>query len=323
MKLTIKTLFLLLIMAADLFGLATSSVLAGDRPNLLIMAEDADRDSLPRDSRVVKRVLNALAIQLQDIGFEVYDESVISLDTFSQRSVRRDRQELMAIGQSVRHPPIDVVVSFTIYASLLDKGYINQVNTRIEAQMVQINSGRFLGSFEVSSPKAWTAPAYCDHECVLEVVGSYAKILASDLGSVLAEKLVFLLDGTIEGAFVADRSQFNADGSQSNADGAVHNDFIGSYHLIFDNFSPEAVMAMEEYLVVFSGYQSHRPTYSSARRAELWYQSDSKSGRLQRNLIKMLDRLGLHARVTYSGNTFNIEQTVIVARKAMLDGDQW
>ena len=113
------------------------------------------------------------------------------------------------------------------------------------------------------------------------------------------------------------------DASLDVADGSNNGSLVNEYHLIFDNFSAEQVMAIEEYLVVFSGYQSHRPTYSSARRAELWYQSDIKLGRLQRNLHKMLDRLGFHARVSYSGNTFNIEQTVIMAQTATLQGDEW
>ena len=306
MTLSIKKVLFLLIMAAGLSGLATSYALAGDRPNLLIMGEDADNDSLPRDSRVFKRVLNAMAIQLQDIGFEVYDESVVTHEHFAQGRIRRDRQELIDIGQRVRHPPIDVVVSFTIYASLVDKGHTNKVNARVEAQMVQVNSGKFLGNFEVSSPKAWSAPADCNRDCVLEVVGRYAKILANDLGSVLAEKLAFLVDGSLD-----------------KADGSNNGSLVSDYHLVFDNFSPEQVMAIEEYLVVFSGYKGHRPTYSSARRAELWYQSDSKSARLLRNLHKMLERLGLHARVSYSGHTFSIEQTVIVASKTNALSDEW
>lgn len=321
MKLTIKHLFFLLCMAICLLGFASPFAWAEDRPNVLIMAEDADNDSLPRHSRVVNRVLNAMAIQLQDFGFDVYDESVLTLDHLAYDHVRRDRQALMSIGQSVRHPPIDVVVSFTIYASLQDKGYHNQVNTRISAQMVQVNAGRFLGSFEVNSPKAWTAPVDCDRECVLEVVGGYSKILANDLGSVLAQKLANQFDG------IRDQnasSQMNANGTQLDlldTDSSVS--LAGDYHLVLDNFSPEQVMEIEQYLVVFSGYQGHRPTYSSARRAELWYRSVSKSGRLQRNLQKMLERLGLHARLTYSGNTFNIEQTVILSRKTVLTGDQW
>jgi len=94
------------------------SVQAADRPNLLVMGEDADKDSVPRNSRVFKRVLNAMNSQIQSLGFDVYDETVVTLDNFAQGRVRRNRAELVDIGRSVRRPPIDVVTSFTIYASL-------------------------------------------------------------------------------------------------------------------------------------------------------------------------------------------------------------
>ncbi|MBT6531040.1 MAG: hypothetical protein HOK99_09005, partial [Betaproteobacteria bacterium] len=42
--------------------------------NILIMGEDADSDTVPRNSRVFKRVLSGLSNELHDEGFNVYDE---------------------------------------------------------------------------------------------------------------------------------------------------------------------------------------------------------------------------------------------------------
>jgi len=306
MKLTIKNAFLFFTLTIGLVMVAMSSAYAGDRPNLLIMGEDADDDTVPRDSRVFKRVINAVTNQMHDIGFDVYDETAVTMDHFVQGRIRRDRQELIDIGRSIRQPPIDVVVSFSIFASMIDKGYTNKVQARIEGQMVQVNSGKFLGNFEVKSPKVWTAPADCNRECVLEVVGDYSKILANDLGAVLGEKLAFLVDGSI-----------------GEVDGSGNGSMVTDYNLIFDNFSADDMMDIEEYLVIFSGYKTHRPTYSSARRSEIWYQSGIKSAKLQRNLNKMLERLKLRARITYSGNTFTVEQTVARTKKKVVSGDEW
>ena len=46
---------------------------AADMPNILIMGEDADNDTVPRNSRVFKRVLNGLSNELHNEGFNVYD----------------------------------------------------------------------------------------------------------------------------------------------------------------------------------------------------------------------------------------------------------
>ena len=46
---------------------------AADNPNILVMGEDADEDTVPRNSRVFKRVLTALQGQMDYYSFNVYD----------------------------------------------------------------------------------------------------------------------------------------------------------------------------------------------------------------------------------------------------------
>ena len=52
-----------------------SDGLTGGRPNILVMGEDAEPDTLPRGGSVFKRVRDALANALNDEGFNVYDET--------------------------------------------------------------------------------------------------------------------------------------------------------------------------------------------------------------------------------------------------------
>ena len=294
-----------------IFGLISISASVahafGDRPNLLIMGEDVDDDAIPRQNRVFNRVLNTVSNQMQTVGFDVYDETAVTLDHFAQGRVRRSKAELLDIARSVRKPPIDVVVSFKIFASLQDKGFVQKVNAHIEGQMIQVNSGKFLGSFEVKSPEdIWTAPADCNRDCVIDVVGDYSKILANDLGAVLAENLAFIHTG-----------------SSGMASGSVNGVIASDYSLIFDNIAPEIMSEIEEYLVIFSGYQAHRPTYTSARRSEIFYQSTIESAKLQRNLTKMLAQLSLRVRITFSGNTFMVEQISVPGISAKPVADGW
>ena len=287
---------------------APSAYAFGDRPNILIMGEDADDDSIPRNSRVFKRVLNAVSKQVQEMGFDVYDESAVTLDHFKQGRVRRSKDELIAIGRSVRKPPIDVVVIFRIFASIKDKAYVQKVTAHIEGQMIQVNSGKVLGNFEVKSPhNVWTAPAECSRECVINVVGDYSKILANDLGAILAENLVSIHNGS------AGESMPSGIGTKMATD----------FSLVFDNFSSQMMSEIEEYLVIFSGYKAHRPTYSSARRFEIFYQSTIASAKLQRNLNKMLEQLELGVRLTFSGNTFTMEQYAFPHKKVKHVLGEW
>ena len=282
---------------ASLLGLLTllcAPLATANVPNVLIMGEDADTDTVPRNSRVFRRVLDAVANQMGDEGFRVFDETAVTLDEFAQGRMRRTDAELVDIGRSIRRPPIDVVVIFRIFASAEDRSYTTVVRSRIEGRLLNVQSGERLGNFEVESPRgSWNARPDCNRECILEVVGGNSRILANDLGAVLAEQLAWL---------IRDRDPAPV----TTAGGSGSGGLMQQYVLEFDNFTPEDVAAIEEYLVIFSGYDSHRPIYTGARRAEFWYQSHIDSARLNRNLNRMLEVLDLRGVVQFSGNTYKV-----------------
>ncbi|MBU2978216.1 hypothetical protein [Alteromonas sp. C1M14] len=275
------------------FGLLSVPVYAADNPNLLVMGEDADEDSVPRNSRVFKRVVYALQGQMNYYSFDVYDETYVTMDNFTQGRVRRSDGELFDIARSVKRPPIDVVVVFTMYASAQQQEHTTKVKARITGRMINAKSGKFIDTFEVDSGQFWNAPTECSRECILEVVGDKAKILADELGAVLAEKLDWLVEGHM---------------AENGQDRSATNDMITDYYLVFDGFSAEDFMDIEEYLVIFSGYKSHRPTEQRHTRSEVLYRSSIGTAKLSRNLKKMLGELDMRATTTFEGNTFTIKR---------------
>ena len=277
---------------------------AAEKPNIVIMGEDADRDTVPRNSRVFRRVLDALSNQLNEEGFDVFDETAVTLDDFAQGRSRRTDAEIIDIARLAKRPPLDVAVIFQIYASAAQLSYTTKVKTRITGRLLAVKSGQRLGNFEVDSPREWVAPAKCPRECILEVVGTKSRILANDLGAVLTEKL----------AHLAARG--------TGDDGLEQGGIPRAYSLVFDGFNEADINDIEEYLVVFSGYKRHRPTFSSPRRHEIWYESDISSGRLNRNLKKMLDRLDLRGAVTFSGNSYTVKKITFRKRRA-IKRDEW
>ena len=299
----------LLILASGLLAVAATATVpaasqAAEKPNILIMGEDADQDTVPRNSRVFRRVLDGLANQLHDEGFDVFDETAVSLDDFAQGRVRRTDAEIIDVAKSIKRPPIDVAVIFSIYANANETSYTTKIKTRISGRLLQVKTGQRLGNFEVTSPRTWNAPADCPRECILEVVGKYSRILSNDLGSVLAEKLADLLDSGSGTAVASGRKISDA------------------YSLVFEGFTPEDIMDLEEYLVVFRGYKTHRLVYSGRRHHEIWYESNITAGRLDRNLKKMLDRLDISGRVSFAGNEYTV-QKVTRRKTRALDPDNW
>lgn len=303
-----KSLGRTLIAVAMLACAAPAAWAQSSGPNLLIMGEDADEDTVPRNSRVFNRVQDALAEQINEMGFNLYDETAITLDNFAQGRVRRTDAELIDIAKSVRQPPIDVVMLFSIYASAEKLSYTTKIRARIEGRLLQVTNGQRIGNFEVVSPKSWRAPVDCSRECILETVGNNAKTLAQDLGVVLTDKLAYLVDGKAGG-----------DGSSKDSAGLAT-----AYTLTFNRFTEDEILDIEEYLVVFSGYINHRTTRATMRNVEYWYESTISPSRLNRNLRKMLAQLEIKGRVAMDGNNVTIEKiTQRGERRKPKKDDDW
>ncbi|MEQ8249206.1 MAG: hypothetical protein RID42_16115 [Alphaproteobacteria bacterium] len=282
-----------------------SGALAQDQINIIVVGEDADEDSVPRFSRIFQRVQDALIEELNIAGFDVYDETAASLGNFAQDRVRRTDAELIDVARSVTRPPIDVAVIFTIFASVEELRYTTRVHARVTGRLLNVKTGKRLGNFEVDSPRAWNAPVDCPRDCILETVGRYAKVLAEDVGDALSIKLADLVEGDDDGQA--------ARGSEG---------LGGAYTLVFRGFDADEMLDVEEFLVVFGGYKRYRPVFTGGRHREYWYETDSTSARLSRNLEKMLDHLDVRGQVNFSGSEFRV--TKIRARRSLkVDADDF
>lgn len=170
--------------------------LAVDDLNILIMGEDADRDTVPRGSGAFKSVFAALSDQLRDKGFNVLDETA-ALGGLSRGGVQRTDAQVIDIARAVEDPPIDAAVVFSIHASAKHAFYQTRVIARIPGRLLNVKTGERLGDFQIELPKhkadrKWYAKSLCRTECILEVVGKNAAILAEGLGAELAERLAVM-----------------------------------------------------------------------------------------------------------------------------------
>ena len=263
--------------------------IAAEKPNILILGEDADRDSIPRNSRVFKRVLNALSNQLSDEGFSVFDETAVTLDDFVQGRARRTDAEIIDVARSIKRPPIDVGVIFTIYGRYKKLRYTSKVNSRVEGRLLNVRTGQRLGNFEVTMPEDQNVPQDCNRDCLLEAVGKQAKELAQDLGAVLTTKLAHIVKDDTDTA----------------------SNLPTAYTLVFSGFKQDEITDIEEFITAFKGYEKHRPIRTSLRNAEYWYETKSESARLNRNLRRMLDHIGIKGRVTFAGSEFRVEKITL------------
>jgi hypothetical protein len=189
---------LISIVASGLFLMSSTafpaSSFAADGPNILIMGEDAGGDTVPRDSEAFRSVLDALSNQLLDEGFNAVDEGAVTLKSLAKGGGPRSDAQVIDAARSVEDPPIDVAVVFSIDTSVKHAFYNTRVIARIPGRLLNVKTGERLGDFQVQLPKHktdrdWFVLLGCRHECVFELVGKNAEIVAENLGAALAERL--------------------------------------------------------------------------------------------------------------------------------------
>ena len=310
-----KRLFLLaaavLAVAAPL---APVRAAAQTRPNIVVMSEDADEDTVPRGNRIFNRVIRELAEVMNVHGYNVYDETAVAMGFTQPGRVRRRDSEIIDVARAVQIPPLDVIAVFQIYASAT-KSTVSDIvrpNVRIPGRLLNVRTGQQIAAFEVAGLELPPLPQGCDRDCLLERVGGEAKLVANEL----AQALTLKLSGFIVPARGANAASGPAPLSGGVTALAPAGDAQGCLNLPtafvirLNGFSTSEVEAIEEYLRAFGCYLHHRPIRSTASQAEYWYETRADSARLNRNMHLMLEHMSTAGQVTFGGNTFNITKVV-------------
>lgn len=299
-------IFQRIVLAVALCLCVAAPASAAGKPNIVVVGADSDPASVRHDSRIHSRAHVALSDQLHEAGFDVFD----ALDLFprSTERTRRSDRDIVLAARGAKRPPLDIVVIFSAYSKARENDYGTWVGARVAGRMLNVRTGQMLATFELASPRLRRAPSACARPCLIELVGREAQILARDMGAALAEKLIWVSDPLPVRKGKAKPKPTLAVAPQG-------------YALVLDGFTPEDVMGIEEYLVVFRDYARHRPVRASARHHEFWYESGAGSGRLYRNLKKMLTHMGLRGRVDFTGNVFTIAKISPRAPRGFEKGD--
>ncbi len=303
----LKTLLIGMCLAWLGMILPTGSAQA-DQPNLLIMGEDADIDTVPRNSRIFNRVLRAMEAELQARGFRVYDETAVTMDITDPGRVRRTDAEIITVARRVQAVPIDAATVFQIYASAEQNPYaaIVDLRVRISGRLLNVSTGQALANYEVSYAPGDLPPlpVACNRDCVLENVGDQARRIGADVANVLAQHLDALSPprgaaGTTPGIAVPGQPAVTPSGCAG---------LTTAFTMNFRGFAGPELTRIEEFLVSFSGYDHHRIMRTDTVESSYWYESCSDIARLNRNLRLMLETMDLDANIRLTGNRFDIEK---------------
>lgn len=207
----------LMIGAAAVAALAAAPAAAQAQTiKVLVTQEDWDKDSLKRNNRIQRAVLNTWNSTLNspDVlhqmkrygieGLDVYDETAVSLKFYEQDRVRRRDEELISLARQIKNPRIDVVVLYTLYARAVKEPYthLTKLLTSMSYRAIDTRSGRFFGGDNLDVDPHGVVMTGCatsingvkpDAHCVKEFVSRNGERLARDAGNALALKLGALL----------------------------------------------------------------------------------------------------------------------------------
>lgn len=204
---------------ASILWLPGLSLARAETIKVLVVQEDDDQESIERDTRIQRAVLNAFNQALSapsstDIfrkygigGMDVYDEKALTMSFDRQGRTRRADTELISVAQEVRNPRLDVLVLYTLYAKGVRAPYAEYVKLQMSLnyRALDVRSGRVLGGENLDLNSDGEALRGCaagigqdakpDPHCVKEFVAERAEALVRDAGHTLAIQLAALSRG--------------------------------------------------------------------------------------------------------------------------------
>lgn len=303
----------LVALTAAACALPPRAAVAAPTAAIMIMAEDGDSGTVPRNSRVVRRVLERLSDSLNAAGFHVIDETAVTLDEFVQGRNHRPLAELIDIAKRITTPPLQGVVTFQVYAAAEDRGYTAPVRVRIGGSIIEMPSGRRLGSIDVKTPGSRSVNPNCNRECLLEKLGDWADDLATDAAPLLADKIMAVYGPARPPRELPEERPPTPPRANTAPPSAGDNEMLAQpvpYALEFRNFSQGEMLDIEEYFTRFRGYSSHRSMDTSGMRWKVWYETRSPTNRVERYLKRMVEDMNVRAVVRAEGAAWVVEKSL-------------
>jgi hypothetical protein len=242
------------------------------------MGEDSNPLSISRGDNVFKRVLGELKNSMLRKGYTLVDEEMIAATLEWEITNRRPKTELIQVAKFANESDdaslrTRVMAIFSIYATFKKLKFTQKVNTRLEGELYDSVSNKFLGSFEL--PKAtYPAPKNCNDICMNEVVGEKAREIATSLGDVLAKKLKQMEKKSRGSGFGAGSSNLKT-----------------TYTLTLKHFSTKESFMLMKGLKNAPGYSSHETMSKTSAVRKYSYETASSTSDLEESILENLMEL--------------------------------
>ncbi len=266
-----------------LFGQVATAQTTPGITNILVLADDADPDSVPASNDIHYRITAELRERMRQWGYEVLDtDAVLARIGWQQvpnRASRLDKlkfaQAACSNGDSTTCPR--VVVFVKARAAVEGTAFGTVASIRLQGDMVDATNLSTLGNWQPVRD-SFTAPSPCSAFCRDEVIGDNAYNIAADLSDVLRIKLDEALNVTAPSA---------------NPVKTADADIRTEYMITFRNFSTAEVLSMLDIMETqFPGRPSVGDHEGSRMAWKQNYSSLLNNSQLERQFYKLLLDMG-------------------------------
>lgn len=290
-------------------GAAPLPAAAADTPNVMVAADDSDRDAVPRESQVLDAVLDAIGDQFRAEGYDVYDETLVTGEWAEQGREGRDLDELRRVVRAIDNPIIDVLGVFTLYVTVDEADFANFARVRVKAQAFDIHGSRVLANYSVQTPDTYRFPKDCTRPCVIDELVEKATEIGRDVGYGLTQ--------TVLGEWRTSHGGSTTTSGDGDQVVVVYPEdetgFTREYEIKYQNFDDDARLAFEEHMAAWDCFLELEPYAAGNLHGFYRYKSCDEPIALQRNIVRMLKRMDQAAEVRRGTNSFEVTR---IARRA-------
>jgi len=309
---------------------AQSNANVGTNIPVLVMGEDEDPTSVKRSSDIYKRVLAELKGSMQARGFWMVDEESVAVDLGWKFTDRRPKMELieglklMNKSGKASHQ-VRAWVLFRIHAQAKDTGFGTSIQTRIDGEIYDAASNRFLDTFEMPK-ESYPGPADClkSKICINEVVGDRAREIALSLGNILAKKLERY--SPPRGSNDSSSTGVTGDSGTKSTSGNGYG-MVTPYTVTLRRFeNGEALTIMGVMAEEFPGYHSHNLLKKSSGFRRYDYRTAAKAFKMEEWLYILMKDMGFeddkNLEISISGTEIIIDKLVPTPARPISDDEK-
>jgi len=246
--------------------------------NVLIMSEKNSDSSQHGNNKSTRLVTNSLVNQLNTAGFNVYDETVVTLDDFNMNFDSYNRRDLIEIARNIQSVDIDYLVLLNIDEVIKQSPYTQHVSSEVYATTLALDSGKVLNTSQITSRKI-PAPTSCLSNCINEKVRDSLKGISGEL----AYKIINALP------------QEQCAVKSKNTPILATNNFS----IVFDGFNGNEYSLIEDHLMQLSEFKGLRLVESSLTNTEIMYSYAKNKSHLMRAIRAGLTRMNLPNQIRF------------------------